>query len=262
MIKILFVGDVVGQQACEILCSFLPNFKHELEIGRGLVIVNGENSADGNGITPGSAKLLFKAGADVITTGNHCFKRQEMDSAYRENPFVLRPGNYGCSDSAPGKGVCIIDRGSFSLAVINLAGTQYMIPADNPFKTADELLAGVQTKNIIVDFHAEATAEKKALGYYLAGKASAVIGTHTHVQTADEQLINRHTAYITDVGMTGVSDSVLGVKKDIIIERFTCYYPKKHELAAGKCKINAALIEIDEKTGKALSIKRINKEIN
>jgi hypothetical protein len=262
MIKILFVGDVVGEDVCGALCAFLPGFKRELEIGKGIVIINGENSADGNGISPNSAKLLFKAGADVITTGNHCFKRQDMDSSYgsRENPFILRPANYGAD--APGKGVCVIDRGSFTAAVINLAGITYMTPADNPFKTVDELLEATQTKNIIIDFHAEATAEKKAMCYYLAGRASAVIGTHTHVQTADEQIVNSHTAYITDVGMTGAADSVLGVDKDVIIERFTCYYPKKHRLATGKYTINAVIIEIDEKSGKALSIKRISKEIN
>lgn len=249
----------MGQDASEKLCAFLPNFKRELDIGKGLVIINGENSADGNGITPLSADLLFKAGADVITTGNHCFKRAEMDSAYHENPFILRPANYG--DSAPGKGVCIVDRGSFSVAVINLTGTQYMIPADNPFKYADELLESINTKNIIVDFHAEVTAEKKALGYYLSGKVSAVLGTHTHVQTADEQILSNHTAYITDVGMTGVHDSVLGVDKDIIIERFLCYYPKKHVTATGAYTINAVLVEIDEKSGKSHSILRINKTI-
>ncbi|MCL2698059.1 MAG: TIGR00282 family metallophosphoesterase [Oscillospiraceae bacterium] len=257
--KILFIGDVVGQYACEKLYAFLPSFKHELEIGKGLVIVNGENSADGNGITPHSAKLLFKAGADVITTGNHCFKRHDMDSTYRENPFILRPANYG--GDAPGKGICIIDRGSFSAAVINLAGTNFMIPADNPYKCADELLLSIGIKNIIVDFHAEATAEKKAMGYYLSGRVSAVLGTHTHVQTADEQIIDKHTAYITDVGMTGVHDSVLGIDKSVIIERFLCYYPKKHALATGKHSINAVLLEIDEKTGKALTISRVNKEI-
>ncbi|MDR2558641.1 MAG: TIGR00282 family metallophosphoesterase [Oscillospiraceae bacterium] len=258
--KILFIGDVVGQDACEVLCTFLPNFKHELEIGKGAVIINGENSADGNGITPHSAKLLFKAGADVITTGNHCFKRHDMDSVYRENPFILRPANFG--ENSPGKGVCLIDRGSFSIAVINLAGITFMAPADNPFKIADELLETIGTKNVIVDFHAEATAEKKAMGYYLAGKVSAVLCTHTHVQTADEQIINSHTAYITDVGMTGALNSVLGVDKDVIIERFLCYYPKKHSLAAGKYSINAVLLEINEKTGKTQSIQRINRKMH
>ncbi|MDR2531931.1 MAG: YmdB family metallophosphoesterase [Oscillospiraceae bacterium] len=254
--KILFIGDVVGQDTCTVLGSFLPSLKRELEIKNGIVIINGENSADGNGMTPYSANLLFKAGADVITSGNHCFKRQEADSMYRENPFVLRPANYG--GSAPGKGVCLIDRGGFSAAVINLAGISFMLPADNPFKCIDDILKDTGTKNIIVDFHAEATAEKKAMSFYLAGRASAVIGTHTHIQTADEQIINEHTAYITDVGMTGANDSVLGIEKDVIIERFLCYYPKKYALAGGVYSINAVIIDIDEKSGKAQSISRIN----
>jgi hypothetical protein len=260
--KILLIGDVVGQDACEALCSFLPNLKHELGIGIGAVIINGENSADGNGITPLSANLLFEAGADVITTGNHCFKRPEAESMFRENPFVLRPANFG--NDAPGKGVCIIDRGSFSIAVINLIGVSFMSPADNPFKCVDELLSGINTKNIIVDFHAEATAEKKAMGYHLAGRAGAVIGTHTHVQTADEQIIDKHTAYITDAGMTGAFDSVIGVEKENIIERFMCYYPMKYTVtprAKSRYIINAVLVEFDEKTGKAQSISRINRDI-
>jgi len=253
--KVLFIGDVTGQSASEALCSFLPGYKRELGIDKGAVVINGENSADGNGITPHSAGLLFKAGADVITTGNHCYKRQVMDDMYRENPFVLRPANFG--SSPPGKGVCIIDRGSFSIAVINIIGTTFMAPADNPFKCIDEVLKTIQTKNIIVDFHAEATAEKRAMGLYLAGRVSAVIGTHTHVQTADEQLIDT-TAYITDAGMTGVQTAVLGINKDVIIERFMDYYPQKHVFASGKHSLNAAVIDIDEKTGKAQDIKRIN----
>jgi hypothetical protein len=261
--KVLFVGDVTGQGACEVLGKFLPDFKHKLGIDKGITIINGENSADGNGITPHSASLLFMAGADVITTGNHCFKRQNMDTMFRANGFVLRPANYG--ETSPGKGVCIVDRGSFSVAVINLTGTTFMNPADNPFKCADEILRGIETKNIIVDFHAEATAEKKAMGYYLADCVSAVIGTHTHVQTTDEQLISSfstpHTAYITDVGMTGAYESVLGMEKSAIIERFVNYYPQKHVFADGEYIINAVLIEIDEKTGKATSISRINQKM-
>ncbi|MCL2018454.1 MAG: YmdB family metallophosphoesterase [Oscillospiraceae bacterium] len=255
--KILFIGDVVGRGASEALCGFLPSFKRELELGKGLVIVNGENSADGNGISPNSANLLFDAGADVITTGNHCFKRRDMDDMYRENSFVLRPANYG--SDAPGRGVCIIDRGNFSAAVINLAGIMFMTPADNPFNCVDTILKDIETRNIIVDFHAEATAEKKAMGYYLSGRVSAVLGSHTHIQTADEQIMDTHTAYITDVGMTGPHDSVLGVEKDIIIKRFLCYYPQKYILAEGTHDINAVLIEIDEKSGKAKSIVRISK---
>ena len=253
--KILFIGDIVGQAACETLKAFLPGFRREIETD--IIIINGENSADGNGITPYSANLLFEAGADVITTGNHCFKRQIMDEMYRVNPFVLRPANFGTD--AVGKGACIIDKGGFSVAVINLIGTTYMAPADNPFKCADEILSEIKTQNIIVDFHAEATAEKKAMGFYLARKVSAVIGTHTHVQTADERIIAGSAAYITDAGMTGAHDSVLGVEKDIIIEKFVNYYPKKHFFAGGRHSINAVLLEIDVKSGKALSISRINR---
>jgi hypothetical protein len=258
--KVLFIGDVTGQSACEALGVFLPGFKRELGLERGAVIVNGENSADGNGITPHSANLLFKAGADVITTGNHCFKRQVMDDMYRENPFVLRPANFGEPEASPGRGVCVIDRGSFTIAVVNLIGTTFMTPADNPFRCADEILPSINTKNIIIDFHAEATAEKKAMGHYLANRVSAVIGTHTHVQTADEQLIGQ-TAYITDVGMTGAGDSILGMEKDAIIERFLSYYPVKHVFSTGAYSINAVLLEIDERSGKAASITRINKRI-
>ncbi|MCL2108640.1 MAG: TIGR00282 family metallophosphoesterase [Oscillospiraceae bacterium] len=257
--KILFVGDVVGQGACEALKGFLPGFKRGAGID--ITIINGENSADGNGISPLSAKLLFQAGADLITTGNHCYKRADMDNAFNDNPVLLRPANYG--EHPPGKGIAIIDKGSYSVAVINLVGTTFMpVPiADNPFKCADEILCGLDTRNIIVDFHAEATAEKKALGYYLAERVSAVVGTHTHVQTADEQILAGHTAYITDVGMTGVDDSVIGVDKTAIIERFCTCYPKKHQTARGKFTINAVVIEIDQKTGKSTSINRINQEI-
>jgi len=255
--KILFIGDVVGQAACETLKAFLPAFRREQ--GADIVIINGENSADGNGITPHSAELLFEAGADALTTGNHSFKRQVMDDMYERNPFVLRPANFGAD--APGNGFCIIDKGSYTVAVINLIGVTFMSPADNPFKCVEELLPKLSARNIIVDFHAEATSEKKAMGYFLADKVSAVIGTHTHVQTADEQLISEGTAYITDVGMTGALDSVLGIEKDVIIERFCNYYPKKHVNAAGEYSINAVLIEIDEKSGKALSITRINKKM-
>ena len=253
--NILFVGDVVGQDACLALKSFLPSFKRETAAD--ITIINGENSADGNGITPYSADLLFEAGADVITTGNHCFKRQEMDNVFNTNPFILRPANYG--ENPPGKGFCIIDRGRYSVAVTNITGTTYMTPADNPFNCIDEILNKIKTENIIVDFHAEATAEKKAMGFYLAGRVSAAAGTHTHVQTADEQIISDHTGYITDVGMTGVRASVLGIEKDVIIERLQNYYPKKHALAKGEYFINAILLEIDEKSGKCLSVSRINR---
>ncbi|MCL2071534.1 MAG: YmdB family metallophosphoesterase [Oscillospiraceae bacterium] len=253
--KILFIGDVQGQSNINKLERVVPGIRAARGID--LVVVNGENSADGNGITPYSAKMLFeRAGADIITTGNHAFKRKEMDSMFNERAEVIRPENYG--EYCPGKGFCIIDFGYCSLCVVNIMGNHFMPACDNPFRCMDMVLEKLKntTKNIIVDFHAEATAEKKAMAYYLAGKVSAVIGTHTHVQTADEQIIGGHTAFITDVGMVGAVDSVIGANKNVV-SVFTDYYPQKHTYAEGESEFNAVLIEIDTVSGRALSLVRI-----
>ena len=251
--KILFVGDIVGQNACREFTAVLPGLKQKYGID--VTIVNGENSADGNGITPYSADLLLSGGADVITTGNHCFRRAEMNSLYEESSVIIRPANYG--GECPGKGYTILDFGSYSLAVVNLIGTTFMQAVDNPFHCIDKILKEIDTKNILVDFHSETTSEKKALGYYLAGRVSAVVGTHTHVQTADECILENHTGYITDVGMTGVQESVLGIDKDIIIARLTTYYPQRHIYAKGRTTVNAVALEIDQRSGACRSIKRI-----
>lgn len=252
--KVVFIGDVCGKPGCEALSALLPEIKREYSAD--IAIVNGENSADTNGINTRSAEALFAAGADVITTGNHAFRHQSAREDFERLDTLLRPANFG--NDVPGNGVCELDFGAYSVAVVNLVGTAFMSPADNPFKCAEELLKSISSKTIIVDFHAEATSEKRAMGFFLAGKASAVLGTHTHVQTADEQIIDG-TAYITDVGMTGVRDSILGVEKSVIIEKFLTYYPKKHVFAGGdNCNIDVcgAALEIDQKTGKALSITR------
>ncbi|MCH5323671.1 MAG: YmdB family metallophosphoesterase [Eubacterium sp.] len=251
--NILFIGDVVGSSACENLRKKLPELKMAYSVDT--VIVNGENSADGNGITPYSAKYLLDSGADVITTGNHCFKRKEMDSYYETSDIVLRPVNY--SDDVVGRGFTVLDRGAYSLAVINLMGSVFMNCPENPFVCIDRVLEQINTKNIIVDFHAEATSEKMAMGHYLAGRVSAVIGTHTHVQTADEEILGGHTGYISDAGMTGVTDSVLGIKKEIIINNMLTGYPARHEYAEGVQVICGAVISVDEKTGICHSIQRI-----
>ncbi len=255
--KLLFVGDVVGKHGCEALIKRLHAIK--LQCGADIVVVNGENSADGNGITPRSAAMIFQAGADVITTGNHCFRRKEIEEELQHNERIIRPANYG--EEVCGRGVCLLDCGAYSVAVVNLMGTTYMQPLDNPFKCADRLLEKIETPIVIVDFHAEATSEKRAMGYYLGGRVSAVLGTHTHVTTADEQLING-TGYITDVGMTGPKNSVLGVDKDIIIERFLTCYPKRHVFAEGDVEINAVCLEIDRKTGRCVSIQRVREEVS
>ncbi len=248
--KILFVGDIVGQYACREFTALLPGLKQKYGIY--VTVVNGENSADGNGITPYSADLLLSGGADAVTTGNHCFRRAEMNSLFEESSVIIRPANYG--DECPGKGYTVLDFGSCSLAVINLIGTTFMQAVDNPFHCIDKILKEIDTKNILVDFHSETTSEKKALGYYLAGRVSAVVGTHTHVQTADECILENHTGYITDVGMTGVQESVLGIDKDIIIARLTTYYPQRHIYAKGRTTVNAVALEIDQNSGECFSI--------
>ncbi len=252
--KILFIGDVVGKRGCEALQKELYGIKHQC--GAELVIVNGENSAEGNGITPHSAGMIFEAGADVITTGNHCFRQKAIEEELERNERIIRPTNYG--DDVYGRGFTELDFGAYSIAVVNLMGTTYMGQLENPFRYVDELLRGLNSKTIIVDFHAEATSEKRAMGYYLSGRVSAVLGTHTHVTTADEQIIDG-TGYITDVGMTGPKESILGVEKDIIIERFLTYYPKRHAYAGGDIEINGVCLDVDTKTGKCGSIARIRK---
>lgn len=249
--KILFIGDVVGRVSCEALQSELHSIKHQL--GAEIVIVNGENSAEGNGINPASAGMIFDAGADVITTGNHCFRQKTMEDEWESCGQVIRPANYG--DDVIGRGVCELDRGAYSIAVINLMGTTFMQPLENPFRCIDRILENCAARIKIVDFHAEATSEKRAMGYYLSGRVSALLGTHTHVTTADEQIIDG-TGYITDVGMTGPKESILGVEKDIIIERFLTYYPKRHRFAEGEIELNGVLLDIDVKTGKCGSIER------
>lgn len=251
--RLLMIGDVVAQTGCDFLASKLREIKRKYEID--VTVINGENSASGNGITVHSCDFLTRIGADVITTGNHAFKRRESVQIFDSVPHLLRPANY--PDEVCGKGFCTLDMGRCQIAVVNLMGVIYMDPLTNPFKTADEVLSKIETKNIFVDFHAEATAEKKALGYYLAGRVAGVFGTHTHVQTADEAILNGGTAYITDVGMTGPEESVLGVNKEIAIEKQRLNYPVRFMEADTPCFINAVMVEFDEKTGKASHIERI-----
>ncbi|MCC8131901.1 MAG: TIGR00282 family metallophosphoesterase [Oscillospiraceae bacterium] len=251
--RLLMIGDVVAQTGCDFLASKLREIKRKYEID--VTVINGENSASGNGITVHSCDFLTRIGADVITTGNHAFKRRESVQIFDSVPHLLRPANY--PDEVCGKGFCTLDMGRCQIAVVNLMGVIYMDPLTNPFKTADEVLSKIETKNIFVDFHAEATAEKKALGYYLAGRVTGVFGTHTHVQTADEAILNGGTAYITDVGMTGPEESVLGVNKEIAIEKQRLNYPVRFMEADTPCFINAVMVEFDEKTGKASHIERI-----
>lgn len=251
--NLLFLGDVVGSSGTDFVAEKLRSLKKFYNAG--MTVVNGENSAQGNGITPDSARSLFDCGADVITTGNHCYRRREIYRVFETNRNLIRPANYPKGN--PGRGFCVYDMGSCRVAVINLMGTVYMEALDNPFNSADRIIASLDTPNIIVDFHAEATGEKKAMGHYLAGRVTAVFGTHTHVQTADEIILNEHTGYITDVGMCGPELSVLGVKTEIAIEKQRFHAPVRFAESEKPPFINGAVIEFDEKNGKCVAIERL-----
>lgn len=250
--KLLFIGDVVAEVGCRFLQRKLPALRREL--GADITIVNGENSANGNGITSISADQIFQSGADLITTGNHAFQRKDHLHIY-DKDCILRPANYGAA--CPGKGVELLDFGAFRAAIVNLSGVLFLENLENPFDTIDRMLEEIDTPNIFVDFHAEATSEKKAMGHYLTGRVTAVFGTHTHVQTADACILGGHTGYITDAGMTGVEDSVLGVKKDIAIDRMRLHIPIRFEEAQGDCMLNGVLVEFDQKCGKCTKIEPV-----
>lgn len=256
--KILAIGDVVSQQGCDYLREKL--FALKKEYGADLVIVNGENSAIGNGILPQSARFILDSGADVITLGNHALKRREIYDFLDENEFIIRPANY--HKSAPGKGCVILDKGAYRVAVINLQGTVYLDGIENPFDAAEREVEGAKAQGanvIIIDFHAEASSEKRAMGFFLDGKISALFGTHTHVQTSDEQILPNGTGYITDLGMTGPYYSVLGVTPEKAIEKMRTNLPVRFSNPDGPCVLEGCYFEIDTKTGKTVHIERFRK---
>lgn len=255
--NILLIGDVVGDVGCEALRRYLPKIKREYNID--LTIVNGENSAEGNGITPHSAEHIFTSGADVITGGNHTIRRREVYEMLENNEFMLRPANYPASIS--GKGLCIVDLGYTKVAVINVLGTVYLESLECPFNTCDKLIEKAKAEGadiIIVDIHAEATSEKRAMGFYLDSRVTALFGTHTHVQTNDMQILSGGTAYVTDIGMTGAMDSVLGVKPEIAIAKMKDKLPIKFLNQTGRAMINGCVITVDKTTKKATKIIPIN----
>lgn len=259
--RILALGDVVGKNGCEAIRTALPKLRKEKNID--MVIVNGENSADGNGILPASAEHLFTSGADVITGGNHTFRRRELYDMLNDCECLLRPANY--PNSAVGHGECIYDLGRHIVGVINLIGCVYMESMKSPFDEADEAIKRLKNKGadiIMVDFHAEATSEKRALGYYLDGRVSAVFGTHTHVQTNDDCILPQGTGYITDLGMCGPNESVLGVKPEIIIEKMRTKMPIRFENAGGESVINGCIFNINDSTLHTDSTEKIRFYVN
>lgn len=254
--RLLMIGDIVGRSGRRAVKVNVNGLKREFDLD--LVIANGENAAGGKGITRELAQELFSSGVDVLTMGNHVWNKKEAFDYINRETRIVRPANY--PPGTPGLGANVYDtRRKVKVAVINLAGRVFLQALDCPFRKADELVAKMKEKArvVVVDFHAEATSEKVAMGWYLAGRVSAVVGTHTHVQTADENVLPGGTAYITDLGMTGAWNSVIGVKKEIIINKFVTQIPQHFEVASGPYQFNGVVIDIDEETGEASSIRRI-----
>jgi 2',3'-cyclic-nucleotide 2'-phosphodiesterase len=255
--RILFIGDIVGSPGRKIVHDRLADILAQRSID--LCIANGENSASGFGITPRLAEELFASGIEVITGGNHIWDRKEIFEYFPHEPRLLRPANF--PNGSPGKGLYVgRAKNGAGYAVLNLQGRTFMTPIDDPFRAASDQLAKIpaDVKVVVVDMHAEATSEKQAMGWFLDGKVSVVLGTHTHVQTADNHVLPGGTAYITDVGMTGPHDSVIGMDKQGIVQRFIDGLPARFTVAEGDVQMNTVLIDADETTGRARSIERLN----
>lgn len=250
IINVCCIGDIVSQPGCNRVREILPAMKRERGID--VVIANAENASVGNGLLPASADFLLDCGADVLTGGNHSFKRWELSSYLEENERVLRPANY--SSECPGNGYYIYDGGFYRLLVVSLLGTAFLEPLENPFQVIDRILQRESCSLAIVDFHAESTGEKRAMGYYLDGRVSLMVGTHTHVQTADAQILPNSTGYITDLGMTGPIHSVLGVAAENVIRRFRTGMPTRFDTAQGSCSMQGIMAKLGTKSGKCYSI--------
>lgn len=254
-LNILFVGDIVGRQGRRIVSTLLPKIKRDFDIG--FTIANCENAAGGFGLTKRLSEELCECGIDVMTSGNHIWDRKEIVPLLDSMPNVLRPLNY--PPGVPGRGWAVYDlTGGRRICVINLMGRVFMRPLDCPFRSADDLLSRLDPVVTIVDMHAEATSEKIAMGWYLDGRVAAVVGSHTHVQTADDRILPQGTAYITDVGMTGPFDSVIGIDKRAIIDRFLTGVPARFDSATEDVRFSGVVISVDTRSLRATGIERIH----
>ena len=256
--KVLFIGDTVARAGRSILHQHLKSIQDEFAID--LTILNCENAAAGIGVTPKIADEFFDWGVDVLTSGNHIWDKKEILPYLDSNPRILRPANY--PEGNPGRGIAVVTaRNGEKAAVVNIQGRVFMPTIDDPFRVIESTLSVIPSdvRVIIVDMHGEATAEKVAMGWYLDGKVSAVLGTHTHIPTADETILPEGTAYQTDVGMTGPFQSVIGVMTDRVLKRFLSQMPVKFEPASQDARLNAAVVDVDSETGKARSIERIKR---
>jgi metallophosphoesterase (TIGR00282 family) len=258
-VRILFIGDIVGRPGRRLLARLLPDLRRERTVD--FVIANGENAAGGFGITRETFDEIVGCGVDVVTGGNHIWQAREAVTLLDEDPRLLRPANYPAGTPGRGAGVFTLPagRGGPPVAVLNLQGRVFMEPLESPFRTAAEQVEALRraTPVIVVDLHAEATSEKAALAWYLDGRVSAVLGTHTHVQTADERLLPDGTAFITDVGMTGPRDSIIGMGREEVLQRFLTHLPVRFDVAKGPAQLNGVLLEVDGGDGRARSIERI-----
>lgn len=250
------IGDVVSKPGRLAVLERIQDLREQNRID--LAIMNAENLAGGFSVTPSLCDQLFSSGIDVMTSGNHIFDKREAIDYIGKQPRLLRPANY--PPNTPGKGVWVGEKNGVGIAVINLMGRVFMPPSDDPFRTVDTMLESLSPKSTVrlVDMHAEATSEKVAMGWYLDGRVSAVLGTHTHVQTADERILPQGTAYLTDIGMTGSYAGVIGMSKSDVIARFTTVIARRAEHSNGDIRICAAVIDIDDDTGKAREIQRLN----
>jgi len=254
-VRVLVIGDIVGKPGRRCVAALLPSLRRELMLD--VVVANGENAAAGRGLTIATAKELFEAGVDVITSGNHIWDQKDIIPYLDGEAPVLRPANY--PKDAPGRGLTRFG----ALTVINLMGRTFMYEIDDPFRAADALLEGVAPGSaVVVDMHGEATSEKVAMGWYLDGRVSAVVGTHTHVPTADQRLLPKGTAFVCDVGMCGPKDSIIGVEAEGVIRKFLTGLPTRFVVAekSKSVQFNSVLVDIDEATGKARSIERVDRE--
>lgn len=249
--KLLFIGDVVGRSGRRALETFLPELAQQFRWD--VCLANGENAAGGKGITEAVAQDLLSLGIDILTMGNHTWDNREIYNFIHQADYMVRPANYPAN--TPGQGFLTLSTPAGRLGVVNLSGQAFMGPLDCPFATIDKVLPQLeQCDYVLVDFHAEATAEKVAMGRYLDGRVAAVVGTHTHIQTADERVLPRGTLYITDVGMCGAIDSVLGMEVEAVLEKFTTKLPRRFAAARGPGKIDAVWLDLAQKTIKRISL--------
>ncbi|MGY0691632.1 TIGR00282 family metallophosphoesterase [Virgibacillus sp. FSP13] len=254
--KILFIGDVVGSPGRDMVQEYLPKLKEKYRPH--MTIVNGENAASGKGITEKIYKQFLEWGAQVITMGNHTWDKKDIFEFIDDAKYMVRPANF--PEDTPGKGLVFYNLNGTEIAVINMQGRTFLPPLDDPFRKIDKLIAEAQkrTNIIFLDFHAEATSEKQAMGWYVDGRVSAVVGTHTHTQTADDRILPQGTAYITDVGMTGPYDAILGTERQAVLNKFLTNLPVRFEVdKKGRTQLNGFLVTINDKTGLASNVERI-----